>query len=149
MTLLKNVEFKNGVLIWLLVGFYFLLMDSLGLANEPYLKIFNVAFILLGVNLTVKHYAEKGYAYTKLFAKGVSTAMIGIGLSLVGLFIYFEFMLGGVSLNDYSTTVIPTTDLSRYFIALFAEGLSTSVVITFAILQYWKNYEPELSNENS
>lgn len=147
MSLLKRIEVKNGLLLYLFLALYFLLMDGIGMSNEPYLKIFNIVFVLFCVNLTVKSYAKKGVGYLKLFSKGMGTAVIGIVLALVGLLVYFELLLGGVNLEAYSTTIIPTSTLSQYFLALFAEGLASAVVVVFALLQYWKNYQPSLSKK--
>jgi len=140
MKLLRRTEFKNGLIIWLILGVFFLLMDAMGLANVPYLKIFNIVFILFGVNMTLRHYAKKGANYGQLFVKGCYTAFLGIGLALLGLIFYLEVLLGGVDMSQYSTTVIPTTGLSQYVLALFAEGISSAVIVVFVLLQYWKNF---------
>lgn len=147
MSFLKRTEIKNGILLYLFLALYFLLMDGIGLADEPFLKIINILFVLFCVNLTVKSYAKRGVGYLKLFSKGFTTAIVGIVLALVGLFIYFELLLGGVNLENYSTTIIPTSTISQYFLALFAEGLASAVIVVFALLQYWKNYEPAMSKK--
>jgi hypothetical protein len=140
MNLLKQTAIKNGLLIWLLLGFYFLLIDSLGYSDIAYLKIFNIMAILLGVNMTLKHYAKKGAHFGMLIRKGLQTAFIGVGLAIVGLLVYFEILLGGVDIASYSTTLIPTSSLSQYVFALFAEGISSAVIVVFVLLQFWKNY---------
>ena len=140
MNLLRQTTVKYGLLIWLLLGFYFLLIDSIGMADVAYLKIVNIVVVLFGVNLTLRHFARKGVSYGQLFVKGFSTAIIGIGLALIGLVFYFEVLLGGVAISEYSTTIIPTASLSQYVLALFAEGIASAVIAVFVLLQYWKNY---------
>jgi hypothetical protein len=142
MNLLKQTAIKNGLLIWLLLGFYFLLIDSLGLSDVAYLKIVNILAILIGVNFTLRHFAKKGVDYGVLFGKGIKTSFIGVGLAILGLVFYFEVLLGGVDISQYSTTIIPTTSLSQYVLALFAEGIASAVIVVFVLLQYWKNYAP-------
>lgn len=44
----------------------------------------------------------------------------------------------GAEISEHSTTIIPTTNMSRYFLVLFAEGLSSSIIAVFALMQYWK-----------
>ncbi|MCC5924880.1 MAG: hypothetical protein JJT77_13940 [Crocinitomicaceae bacterium] len=140
MNLLKQTAIKNGILIWLLLGSYFLLLDMLGLSDFAYLKIVNILIIMIGVNLTLRHFAKKDDNYGVLFGKGIKTAFIGVALALLSLVFYFEVLLGGVDISQYSTTIIPTTSLSQYVLALFAEGLATAVIVVFVLLQYWKNY---------
>lgn len=130
-------EYKNGFLIFLLLGLFFLIMDFAGLSDVAYLRVVNIAFILYGVNLTLKHLFEKKANYLKMFASGMMTALFGILLSLVGLFVYMQ--LSGAEVADYSTTTIPTTTMSRYFLVLFAEGLSSSIIAVFTLMQYWKS----------
>lgn len=131
-------EYKNGFLIFILLGLYFLILDLVGLSDVAFLKIVNIAFILFGVNLTLRHLSAEGKNYIRMLASGLTTALIGVVLSLIGLFIYMKFVNGDTDLSAYSTTIIPTTKLSHYFLALFAEGLSSSIVVVFALMQYWK-----------
>lgn len=140
MNLLKQRATRNGLIIWLMLGFYFLLLDSLGYSDIAYLKIFNVVPVLIGVNMTLKYHAKKADHFGMLVRKGIQTAFIGVGLSIVGLLVYFEILLGGVDIANYSTTLIPTSSLSQYIFALFAEGLSSAIIAVFVLLQYWKNY---------
>lgn len=139
-------EIKNGIFIFLLIGIYFLIIDFLGLGNVSLLKLANIVFIVIGVNLTIKHYAQKsGYAYLTIFARGFATALIGIMLSLIGLFVYFQFILGGADLSEYQTTLIPATKLSHFFFAMFFEGMAVAAIIPFTLLQYWRKYIKETS----
>lgn len=129
-------EYKNGFIIFLLLGLFFLIIDLAGLSDVAYLRVVNIAFILFGVNLTLKQLSEKKENYLKLFTSGMITALFGIVLSLIGLFIYMQ--ITGAEISEYSTTIIPTTNMSRYFLVLFAEGLSSSIIAVFALMQYWK-----------
>lgn len=139
-------EIKNGIFIFLLIGIYFLIIDFLGLGNVSLLKLANIVFIVIGVNLTIKHYSQKsGYAYLSIFARGFATALTGIMLSLIGLFVYFQFILGGADLSEYQTTLIPATKLSHFFFAMFFEGMAVAAIIPFTLLQYWRKYIKETS----
>lgn len=129
-------EYKNGFIIFLLLGLFFLTMDLAGLANVFYLKIFNFVFVLFGVNLTLKHLSKEKANYLKMFSSGMVTALIGIVLSLIGLFVYMK--ITDADMTDYSTTIIPSENLSHYFLALFAEGISSAIVVVFTLMQYWK-----------
>lgn len=143
--IMMKPEIKNGIFIFLLIGIYFLIIDFLGLGNVSLLKLANIIFIVIGVNLTIKHYANTRFAYLSIFAKGFATALIGIMLSLIGLFVYFQFILGGADLSEYQTTLIPATKLSHFFFAMFFEGMAVAAIIPFTLLQYWRKYIKETS----
>lgn len=138
-------EIKNGILIFLLIGIYFLIIDFLGLGNVALLKLANIVFIVIGVNLTIRDYTKIGFNYLSIFAKGFAAAFIGIVLSLIGLFIYFQFILGGADLSEYQTTVLPATKLSHFIFILFLEGMAVAAIIPFTLLQYWRKYIKETS----
>ncbi len=50
----KSREFRNGTIIFVGIGIYFLLMEMLGLSNHFYLRILNVFIVLYGTNRTIK-----------------------------------------------------------------------------------------------
>ena len=55
-----STEFKYGILIFLGIGIYFLLMEALGLSDFIYLRILNVFIIIFGLNLTIKSNLKEG-----------------------------------------------------------------------------------------
>ena len=137
--IMQRTDVKHGIFVFLMIGLFFLIIDALGLSHIDYLKLVNIIFVFIGVNWTLKNYAKKGGNYLRLFSAGLVTALVGVGLSILGLFIYLEWILSSYNLADYSNTMIPSTTLSQYILALFAEGLSSSIIIVFGLLQYWKN----------
>ncbi|WP_339838973.1 hypothetical protein [uncultured Flavobacterium sp.] len=50
----NNIEFKNGILIFLGIGLFFLLLDLFGFADKNYLRILNAFIVLYGINETLK-----------------------------------------------------------------------------------------------
>ena len=58
---MKNqVEIKNGILIFVGIGLFFLLMDLLGLADKNYLRILNAFIVLFGIMKTIKSNYSNG-----------------------------------------------------------------------------------------
>ena len=53
-------ELTNGLLIFLGISLYFLIMNVLGLANLVYLRLFNILFVFYGVNRTIKMNLAEG-----------------------------------------------------------------------------------------
>ncbi|HPW97441.1 MAG TPA: hypothetical protein PK218_02665 [Flavobacterium sp.] len=133
-------ELVNGFLIFAGIAIFFLAMEIAGLANNFYLRFFNVLFVFYGVNRTVKqNIAEGKNGYLKnMFSAGL-TAFIGVILSIISLvaFIHYKggdayianlsekFLFGGASVNEYS-------------IGLLFEGLASGMIIVFITLQVWR-----------
>lgn len=144
--MIKQTEIKNGLFIFLGIGIFFLLVDSLGYSDNFYLKLFNFVFVLLGVNWTLKHYANKGQNYLNLYVKGFLTAMIGVVLSIIGIVGFIAYQSQEFSLAEYSTTLIPAESVTHFVLALFAEGLASSIIVVFILMQKWKN-EPAVTSK--
>lgn len=56
----SNIELKNGIVIFLGIGIFFLLMDFLGLADKNYLRILNAFIVLYGINESIKMNIKNG-----------------------------------------------------------------------------------------
>jgi hypothetical protein len=133
-------ELINGILIFVGISVFFILMQLLGLSKNFYLRIFNIVFVFYGVNQTIKqNIAEGKKAYFPNLVSAGLTALIGVVLSIIGLlfFIYYKggdayinelseaFLFGGVSVNEYS-------------FGLLFEGLASGMIVVFITLQLWK-----------
>ena len=79
-------ELINGFIIFLGIGVYFLVVNAFGLADVTFLRLFNILFIVYGVNRTILSNLNDG---KKDFLPGAvsafATAFIGVVLSIVGL----------------------------------------------------------------
>ena len=53
-------ELINGFIIFIGIAVYFLIIEYLGLADEFYLRILNLAIVAFGINLTIKQNYEDG-----------------------------------------------------------------------------------------
>ncbi len=140
---MKNqVEIKNGILIFVGIGIFFLLMDLLGLADKNYLRILNAFIVLFGIWKTVKsNYANGTTEYLENLISCFKTGIIGVVLGIVGL-IVFVYIKGGESyLATLSDTFFFTgkTNLVKYCAVLLFEGIASSLIGSFAIMQYWKD----------
>lgn len=143
--------FINGIYLFLLVGGYFLLMEALGLSDNIYLRFFNIVFVIVLVNRTVKQRvkANEGNFLTN-FGAAILTGFVGVLLSIIGLTLYIIFITGIDNIADLAPSVMTTNSevsLAQYCFALFAEGLSSSLIVAFTVMQYWKN--SEVTQENT
>lgn len=140
---MKNqVEIKNGILIFVGIALFFLLMDLFGLANKNYLRILNAFIVLFGIWKTIKsNYANGTTEYLENLVSGFKTGIIGVVIGIVGLTI-FVYIKGGESyLATLSDTFFFTgkTNLIKYCAVLFFEGIASSLIGSFVIMQYWKD----------
>lgn len=132
--------FINGLIIFIGIALYFLLIETLGLADQIYLRLLNFVFVLWGVNRTIKsnyHDGINGYL-TNLLA-GFLTGMVALILGIVALMIYTESLGGDFSRFKNSYIFGGDPSLYQFCFGLFIEGAASSMIISFAMMQYWKD----------
>jgi hypothetical protein len=81
---------RNGIIIYLLLGLYFLFLDVLGWADNTYLRLVNYVFIFAVLNNTMKHAVKNGKNYLNKFLISLITVGFGIVLSIIALFFYLH-----------------------------------------------------------
>ncbi|MFD2892067.1 hypothetical protein ACFS5J_08605 [Flavobacterium chuncheonense] len=138
----NNIELKNGFIIFLGIGLFFLLMDLFGLAGKNYLRLLNAFIVLYGINRTLKHNYNHGHTeYLENLISGLKTGIIGVVLGIIGL-IAFIYAKGG---DSYLTTLSDTffflgkTNIIKYCSVLLFEGIASSLIGSFTLMQYWKD----------
>ena len=135
-------ELLNGLLIFIGISAYYLLMGALGFSDLFYLRFLSVFFIFYGINRTIKmNIAEGKRNVATDSASALITGIIGVFLSIIGIII-FAYMNGG----DTYVNSLPKTfslggepSLTKYSISLLIEGISFSVIVTMLLLFYWNN----------
>ncbi|OXA94883.1 hypothetical protein [Flavobacterium hercynium] len=135
-------ELTNGFLIFLGIGIYFLLMNVLGLSHLFYLRTLNVFFIFYGVNRTMQMNLREGDTdFVSNAVSAITTSVVGISFSVLGLLIY-SYARGG---DAYVATLSETfmfggnPSVPTYCICLLFEGLASSVIVTLLMMLYWNN----------
>lgn len=138
----NSVEIKNGFLIFLGVGLFFLLMDLLGLADKNYLRFFNAFIVLYGINKTIKfNFHHNNSDYLENLLSGFKTGIIGVLLGIIGLIAFIYIKGGETYLSRLSDTFFFTgkTNMIKYCSVLFFEGIASSLIGSFVLMQYWKD----------
>ncbi|SFE47139.1 hypothetical protein [Flavobacterium xueshanense] len=133
-------ELINGFIIFIGIGFYFLLMELLGLADIYLLRLFNVLFVFYGTYRTLKSNFIEGKAV--LVTNAVSalfTALTGIFLSIIGLIAYSYIKGGDAYVGSLSKTFLfgGEPSVMTYSISLLFEGIVSAVIVTFMLMLYW------------
>ncbi|RKS99573.1 hypothetical protein [Flavobacterium sp. 123] len=135
-------EFRNGFIIFLGIGLYFLLMILLGLGNITALRLLNVVFVFYGVNQTIKMNLNEGKKnFVSNAISAFVTSLVGVFLSIIGL-LFYSYMRGGDTyIQSLSKTFLfggnPT--VNTYCISLLFEGIASSVIVTLLLMLYTNN----------
>ena len=136
-------ELTNGIIIFLGIGIYFLILDFLKFSDIFILRIFNILFVAYGVNRTIKANQADGIrGYFTNFLSGVITSMIGALLSVAALLGYISYKGGESYLTHLADSFIfggGEPNLSYYCIGLLFESTAASLIVSFILMQYWKD----------
>ncbi|MBC5839086.1 hypothetical protein [Flavobacterium muglaense] len=138
-------ELSNGILIWVGISIYFLLMKALNLADVFYLRAFNILFIYYGANRTLQSNFKEGKTNFAFNASGaLVTSLIGVFISIVGL-IFYSYLQGGDNyIASLSASFLFGGDptVMTYSISLLFEGIVSAVIVSFSLMLYWKSKYP-------
>ncbi|MBA9073571.1 hypothetical protein GGR22_001697 [Flavobacterium gossypii] len=135
--------FINGLIIFIGLGLYFLLIEALDLKDHIYLRLVNFVFVIYGVNKTIKsNYHDGINGYLTNLLSGFLTAMVGLILGLVAFMVYVEYKGGNAYLETFADSYIfggGDPSLYQFCFGLFIEGSAASMIVSFAMMQYWKD----------
>jgi hypothetical protein len=138
----------NGFIIYVGIALFFLLMEMVGWSDQIYLRLVNFIFVIYGVNRTIKgNYEEHINGYFSNLVAGIFTAVISLALGIFSFIGYIEYMgskHGGSNeyLQRYAGSYIfggGEPSLYQFVTGLTVEGVAASVVVSFALMQYWKD----------
>ena len=136
-------EVYNGIMIFLGIGIYFLTMELLGLSDVFLLRLLNIFIVVYFVNKTIKsNYSEGKTAYLDNLIAGSLTSLTGVALSVAALLTYISMRGGNAYLAKLSENFLfggGEPSMYQYCIGLLFEGIASSIIITFALMQYWKD----------
>lgn len=136
-------EVYNGTMIFIGIGIYFLTMELFGLSHVFLLRLLNIFIVIYFVNKVIKsNYKEGRIEYLDNLISGTITSLVGVFLSVAGLLAYISFKGGNEYLNQLSKNFLfggGEPSMYQYCIGLLFEGIASSVIITFTLMQYWKD----------
>ena len=142
----------NGFIIFIGIAIYFLIIEMLGLESEFYLRILNLFIVGFGINLTLKQNAADGvHGYFTNLIAGFATSMVGAILSVGSLLFYIQYKGGDEYLQTLSEGFLfggGEVNISYYCIGLLFESIASSAILSFALLQYWKNKVETINKVN-
>lgn len=140
----NKIIFQNAFLIYACIVVYFLLMKVLGLDNVAELRFLNFIFVFWGVNRAIKMNIDinQESSYFTNFYVGFGASVIGVALTILGLIIYVQFIDPSfIIVLENSSLWGKNLSLSMVVFALAIEGIASSVMCSFTLMQYYKNYK--------
>ncbi len=132
----------NGFIIFIGIALFFFLMEALNLSDQVYLRLLNFIFVIYGVNRTIKQNYKDGIdGYFTNLSSAFFTAVFSAVLTIFAFMGYAEYRGGERYIDTFVENYIFAGDPSLYqfCIGLFIEGLAASAIVSFALMQYWKD----------
>ena len=134
-------ELINGIIIFVGIALYFLIMEFLGLSKIIYLRVFNAAFVFYGITRTLNSNIKEGkLGYVSNMLSAGITAIIGVLLSVAGLVTYIYLRGGDLYINNLSEEFLfgGRPSANEYCIGVLFEGVASAVIMIFVAMQLWR-----------
>lgn len=133
----------NGVIIFICIALFFLIMELAGLSDQIYLRLVNFIFVIYGINRTIKqNYADHINGYFTNLLSAILTGVVSLALGLAAFVAYVEYNGGQEYLRNFKESYIfggGDPSIYQFVIGLALEGAAASVIVSFALMQYWKD----------
>ncbi len=145
----KTIPMKNGLMMFVALVGFFLIMRALGFAGTHWLRALNVIFVFILIRNAIKTYMHKsGASYYDDFADffwiGVRTSLLGVGLFAAFIAIYLDkidpqFMASLAVEDSFGGEITPVSA----GVIIFIEGMASALICTFAYIQLVKSKTSE------
>ena len=141
-TYMKFSTIKTALMAFVTLGTFFMILDLLGLSRISELRFFNLAIVIYFSNIVAKQnkleLLDKGYFQN--FISLFRFNMLIVALSMIAIFVFTKYIDATIiSQPENFLTIIHVETSAELLFALLAEGLSASIVVSYGVLQYWKN----------
>lgn len=151
----RTIPVKNGLIMFICLVAYFLLMRVLGYAGLHWLRALNVIFVFLLIRNAISTYKNNaGASYYDDFADffwiGVRTSLLGIGLFAAFIAIYLDKLdpqfMADLAINEsFGGEITPVSA----GVIIFIEGIASALICTFAYIQLVKSKTSEEPTKES
>ncbi len=133
----------NGIIIFIGIGAFFLIMEAIGHSNQTFLRLVNIIFVVFGVNRTIKgNFNAHIDGYFRNLTAAFLTTIVSLALSLLSFHIYLQFKGGEEYLPQLAQNFVfggGEPNLAEFTIGMAIEGIAAGAVISFAMMQFWKD----------
>ncbi|TCI84391.1 hypothetical protein [Tenacibaculum sp. M341] len=140
----NKIILSNALLIFGGIAGFFFLTKIIGLDDVSELRLLNFVFVLWGINRAIKTNIKVNQesSYINNFSIGIGTSVLAVGFTIVGLIFYVGFIDSGlIAVLENTSFWIQNLSLPLIVFALAIEGVASSVICSFILMQYYKNYK--------
>ena len=138
---IENISLRWGLVVFLLLSAYFIIMKSLGLIHVLELRAFNALIMFYGCFMTclMTKNSLKDFSYLKGLGAGVLTAFISSSIFAAFGFLYLTVLNPGF-MAELKANELFGRYLNEYMASLqiFIEGSASGILFTYASMQYLK-----------
>jgi hypothetical protein len=140
----KKIIVQQALKIYLGIIAFFFVMKILGLENMVELRVLNFGFVIWGINTAVKMNISINLdnSYLGNLSLAFATAFFAVLAVTFSLIIYtlvYDSSVIGIMTN--SILWGKNLSLGHVVFAILIEGMASSVICSFLIMQYWKKYK--------
>ncbi|PQJ78851.1 hypothetical protein [Polaribacter porphyrae] len=146
---ITQIIIKYSIIITLLIGGFFLLSKLLGVHDNPYLRFLNLIFVVVGIRQAIKTNIEFNHDtnYIANLGIGLQTGAAAVIFSIIGVIGYIEFINPEFLLTMNKSFLIGgNLSLAEVFITLLIEGMASSFIGSFIVMQFYKNHDKVLAS---
>ncbi len=140
----KKIILTQGIKIFVLIGAFFLIMKVFNLEHITELRLINFLFVFWGVNGAIKKNIKTNINtnYLTNLSIGYLTASVAVILTAASSMVYLfyidpAFLMQTHSMNLWGANLTPPL----ISFAILIEGLASSMICSFVLMQYWKNFK--------
>ena len=140
----KKIIAQYAFKIYSGIALYFLIMKLFGLEHILVLRMLNFLIVIWGINAAIKSniFKNNNTDYLTNIMIGIASSIIAVFASAISLIIYVHFISPDF-IHTLESSLLWGNNLNITLIAfvIFFEGTASSIVSSFIVMQYWKNYK--------
>jgi len=141
---INKIIIKNAIKIYLSIVLFFFLMKLLKLDGNVALRMLNFVFVILGMNKAIKEniYKNRSFNYFHNLIIGFKTSILAVIFTFFSLLIYLYY-INPYYIHAIENLKIWGTNLNpeEVSFAILIEGLASSLIGSFILMQYWKTFK--------
>lgn len=146
----QKIIIKNAILITLLIGGFFFISKLFGAEGNPFLRFLNLLFVVFGIRQAIKTniFVNKETNYMTNLGIGIQTSAVAVIISILGVIGYIQFINPEFLLVMSKSFLLGgNLSLAEVFISLIIEGMASSFIGSFIVMQFYKNHDKmDISN---
>ena len=132
---------KYGLKIFFSIGALFLGMNLLGLGHVSELRAANIIFVVYFTYqlASANKVDDDNITYTSNLLSLFLANFIAVVLCIIGVIVFVNLLPSYLEVISVGAIWANTESLMQLVVALFFEGMAGSAIVSFSLMQYWKN----------